>query len=596
MILAPVLAAAVVAGAPVCRPSPPQLEDAAWLARHCQVLTAADARVARAERILAQLVRLRRFAPTLTLLVLGDLRGPQAYITRTGTIVLSRRALELCLDGLGADDGDANLAFVLAHELAHWTHEDRLWTAGQGDDDLFEFAVREQEATEIKADAAAIVDITRAGFDPRVVLRGGLLRRWATQDGAATWYAQRKKHLAAQADLVTARLPLFEAGTLFLMAGRHEVAAALLVAFVKQASYEGREVLADIGFAELQLAFEALVACDARAARRFVVPAVIDTHTRAARLRGAGDASVCRDDGTFRASIDAALGHLQRAVDADADYVPARLNRLSALLLAGDVTGALSAADPAQWPRVPLSESERRALDNARVVALYLFGEQSESQDLRRKALAELRDLAVGAPDDVAATYNLARMLAELDKPSESAQAWQRVLALRPPAPLAEEARRMTGQATAHPRSDALGNGDTTPTCVAAESPPLPVPLGTIDRKRRPTLPRPSRGSPFAVHDLGKLYVYSQPAVTKPAPSPAWMAYAVETEFSPAAVVLVVQDLDPPVALAALRERQDTELADVPLADGRRVLHYDGCAYVVAGEQAVRRIVFQMDP
>jgi tetratricopeptide (TPR) repeat protein len=602
----PVLAAVLAAAALPCRPSPRQSEDVSWLRKNCRVLTRADdPKVERAHAVLEQLVELKDL-PRFDLLLIDGLDGPQAYVTRTREIVLSKVALELCYAKFSPDEAEANVAFILAHELAHWSHKDPLLAVLADDEAVFEFAVRGHEERETKADATAVVDIMRAGFDPAVVQRSTLLRRWASDDGRAIkgWYVTRKRGLSRLATRVKDNLPLFEAGAAFVMAGLYDDAAALLDAFLRATDYDGREVLSNIGFARLQPAFRILAGCDRSDALRFALPGAIDTQTRVSnlRLRGADSPSSCRDDAHFRELLARIRGDLDKTVRTDADYAPAHLNLVAALLLERRFTEALSHAESVR-SRLKLTDVQRLALDVGLAVAKYGTGEQMNNAEFRRQALDDLRRLAEQAPHDVAAAYNLARMLSELADPAdpasraEATRAWERVRTLNPPRPLAEEARRMLKPPDA-PEDDNAESADedddgATAACLAAVDVPLPFPLGLVDRKKNPTLPKPN-GKPIDF-GLGKLYVYEGPPAgkrdaAKPAP---WRAYAIETEFLPAAVQLVVQDLAQPVAASTLRERLGAPEAEVALADGRRVLRYKACAWVVEGEQAVQRLAFQ---
>lgn len=599
-MLALTLAAALAAGAPTCRPRPSQSQDVGWLRRNCHVTPRDDARVAQAERILARLVTLKGL-PSFTLVVIEDFDRDRAYVTATRAIVLSRSALELCHARFDPASAETNVAFVLAHELAHWERDDTtVALLARRDTQVMEFAVADRERIEFTADATAVVDITRAGHDPRKVLDGELLRRWATSDGGGDWYRVRKRSLDQLAASVRQHLPLFEAGTAFILAGVYDDALALLDAFVRSTRYGGREVFANLAFVRLQLAFQLLADCNAPEALRFAIPGLVDTRTGAGAFRDALGAG-CREADEARKLVADAIAELERTAPAHEDYAPAYLNLVAAYVLAERFADALSKAAKAD-ERLELSAAQRAALRGSLAVAKYGLGAHLSSRDLQLQARDELRRLAGESPGDAATAYNLARVLSELADPTDpdssaaAGQAWEHARALDLPRRLALEAARMAPASNGVDDSRRAGAATRPPTRCPTTGPDAPpIALGLVDRGTRKNLP-PAATSPLAF-EADRLHVYQSPAggAGRELPARGWTAYAIERPALPEpAVELIVEDLTPSPA-AALRERLGPPLAHLALADGRRVWRYDGCAYVIGvdGEQAVQRLVFE---
>jgi tetratricopeptide (TPR) repeat protein len=589
--LAVVLAAAASA-AP--RPNPcaglnRHRDDLVWVRANCRPLDKGDERVRQAEELLRQLTR--RHDTRASLLVLGGAPGPQAYVTKERVIVVTTQALELCRRrgkrDLSGDKARTNLVFLLAHELAHSYREDHV-TALLADQDTryFEFAVASNTLRELAADQAALVDVARAGGDARHVLKGDLLWAWAAADGDQTWAKERQKALAAHAKAVGEALPLFDAGFDFLASGDYALAAEFLDTFGERARYDAREVRNNQAFALLQQAWYALAACDLTSARRFVLPGVFDPRTLApAVTRGSGDpAETCRRDSTFRQSLDEALELLSAVEKQDPDYTPARLNLAAAYLLVGDGLGALAVVRGAP---AAASDEERAALAAAEALSLYVHATEDRFPEGRERAVKKLRELLAEHPRDTAVAYNLARMLTEMGDLT-AVKAWRAVLELEPPRVLVDSALRELKHQGVTISEDAPSSDDA---CAPLDPPPAGgLPELTLTKVRaKPLVTRQGTAQ-------GLLRAPSKAEGVR-----AWRAY---TRPGVQSVVLRAETWTEGVPVADLRRRHGTEEAELPLADGRRVLRFAPCelhdergrmafAYVVDGDTAVERLTFR---
>jgi hypothetical protein len=258
-----------------------------------------------------------------------------------------------------------------------------------------------------------------------------------------------------------------------------------------------------------------------------------------------------------------AIRHLQIAVELDHAYVPARINLASALLLEGrEPARALHVAEQA----LGLAPESVEAL-NARALALYLYGAQGSSEEMKVLALKKLADLRRQHARDVLSAYNRAAVLSERDRAAAHA-AWQEFLELEDSGAFAEMARRKLA-----------GDGPVPVSQVPAQlGPPLspPVPLGPIGADAEKRLAGMRRRS-FDIGGLAAAFYRGGPI------------RILEIEF---AVELVEEDLMEPQAAAEVIARHGRPIRDQP-ARGGRTLVYRRVAFDVTEGRVVRKIFFR---
>ncbi len=567
------LAAALATGAQPCNLDAHH-RDVAWLRAHCQPLSARDdPHVDEAHALLRRLEKARGLRPS-ELLVLGRAPRAHAYVTSDRVIVVTRQALDLCY--AKGNHAPSNLAFVLAHELAHLSHGDaQSATLAQQDTRFFEATAWAADANELKADASALLDVARIGLEPKEILGGALLRAWSQSDGGRSRWRQRKQRLARISTNVVGALPLFDAGVDFVAAGQHSSAADLLDAFVAKTGYEGAEVLNDLGFACLQ---EMLAGLDRAPARRFLLPGAFDARTFARRLeRGASGDWPSLDP----AALEPLLELFNRALSVRPDYLPARLNKATVMLLSGHAASVLDLLE-----NLDLTAAEKVEVGMARALALYLLGQAPTFEAQRAQAVGQLRELATGAPTHVPVAYNLARLLTELKQPDAPA-AWRRVLALDPPLLVREAAAEALARLSGASRSDPDAEPDAAPSSACAQPLPADAPRLGLPERRTGKGRRP-KTTTTALLPRGEWQLM------RGAGPPAWRAYR-KGNSKTAVVELVVERLEDGPRAVDLRERHGPPESELTLADGKRVLRYRGCAFVVAGDMAVERLLFTSD-
>ncbi len=416
--------------------------------------------VARAGRIFEQLrqVAEKPAACRPRLQVIDTSGSPWAIALPDCYIVLSRGALEIAYGDATAAEGDARLAFVLGHELAHLTKGDyshqEVYRALAGDAspaavrlrELFEASTdvlgSEIESSrkvtlmkETEADERGFVYAAVAGFAVDGLLgqpavgKPDFFQHWMTQtqtrlDRQHPAPEDRAHLLRTRLRKLGERLELFHYGVRLAHFGRYDDAEYFLREF--QQVFPAREVFGNLGYLYLEKAREAIVPSWAY---YYCLPAVLDSRTRAVALvsRGAdnsllvgasaGAGGVVSDvSPRAREWLNEAVGHLKRAVEADAAYLPGWLNLAVAYFYLDETHEARAAIEKAL--QQASSDLEAQYL---RALILY---RQGPTPDLWPTALKILEDLAAQPEAPACVIYNLARILEERGREGKAREVW----------------------------------------------------------------------------------------------------------------------------------------------------------------------------
>ncbi len=554
MIPALLLGTAVTAGS-TCRVTSHHRNDTAELARRCGEVSDDDPLVRRARAVLAELARVAGLvAVQPPLLVLRDYGGLHAWTTTSGAIVVPRKVLEACAPPRSRTaDGDACLAFVLAHEIAHQIHGDALPSFLQDDLDLRRAQAETTRKAEILADSEAVTLMQLTRHDVQALLKRTKLLDALLQERAET--AERPGRMRDRLRDQDALLPLFHAGMACMMAGKFEDGSVLIEDFVQQAQFRGPAELNNIGYARLQSALQRLDSDCPRRARRFVFHYSLDPSTRAGTTRGGG--LDCAPPG----ELAKATAILADVVYRFPKYLPAYLNLAAAQILAGDGVQAWATVKDART-RATGAADERLALANLEHVARYIDVDP-------QGALRDQRALAQSPDADAIAFFNLARMEEEAGNPDAARVAWRRVRELAPRGAHADEAARALGL----------------PAPASLPAPALPAPpeaLGT--RPRRPQNARSPNGG-------GRLSLIHWSDAKR-----TWTAYAIEIRRGKRSTRLVqavvAEPADDERDPARLLERYGVPPERIALGQGVSVLRYRGLAFEVRAGRVERRIFF----
>ncbi len=449
-------------------------DSAGWWIRNYGLLTIQEEPlVGRAEQVFGRVVaaadKKGNRLPSLVV-IRGD-GDPHAVALPDGSIVMSAGGLRLCYRDVPPVDGDARLAFLLGHELAHLSKDD-FWHRSAfmalqkypGTEDrrqLLEELLGQAggaaasgesirsvvRVKELQADSYGLVYMTIAGYDPAVILGGGqsFFEQWVRQlphaaadGGEHPSPMDRAVFLRSQMVQVVEELDLFHFGVRLAQLGRYEDAVRLLERFSHR--FPGREVFNNLGFCYYELARQAPAFQSHADSLRFKLPAVLDPYTPAGRYElRRQEGPEYRQDPLFRGRLDQAIRCLREAADRDPFYVPARVNLASAFVLKGEYARALAAAEDAS----KLDPADASA-GVAKAVALYLLGDNS-GLSTSGAAIELLKGIIERRPDSAAAVYDLAAILAERGRAASAHEARQAFLRIEPAGLYADEMRRVLG-------------------------------------------------------------------------------------------------------------------------------------------------------
>ena len=424
-----------------------------WRTHYQELTPTADARVARAQQLLAQLVQVAgtRRGVSPRLFVLKDdpwgIALPMAL--PDGWIVLSKGVLSLCYQE--PEKGDDRLAFVLGHELSHLM-QDHFWhikffqvlEAAKGQETQSatppDFPVEDLWHQEFQADTNGILYATMAGFSPQAIIsnkRGvNFFQAWASardpsrlgrHPNASTHPSaqQRADVLRVSLQRVTHHTASFQAGLWWLYAGDYAQAVSAFEHFL--VFFTAREVYHNLALSHHLLALQV---CQLWKPNTPVLPfqlaLAIEPVTRANQIyvntqSQRGSASHAAPEALFRRHIDEAITFYRQALSHDATYAPAAINLAHALVVRGiqSQTYGLS-ADVVEAQAILLrmqqsipNEKAMPELLNALGVVSFYAKRISEAKQL----FTHVRTLA---PDAAAPVFNLGYLAQVSGRPDEA--------------------------------------------------------------------------------------------------------------------------------------------------------------------------------
>ncbi|MEE8585092.1 MAG: tetratricopeptide repeat protein [Acidobacteriota bacterium] len=445
-------------------------------------------------------------APAPRLEIINKSKAPFAQALPEGTIILTRGGLELCYQDVSPQEGDARLAYLLGHELDHLRHGEDfhafaayvLKDADPGSP-LEVPGAGKEAANESRADRWGLIHAVMAGYDPRLILRQSesFFRQWALQPTSRAAYSghpepqERARLLLDSLREVADHLNEFYYGVRYYQLGIYQTAQPLLERF--ESRYPGREVLNNLGLIHFQRAARQLARLDGWLIIRFRFPLSLDTQTVAGRTRLRGDrpsgdlSSLAHQNRQFQDLISEALRVFEAASSQDPLYLPARLNIVSAYLLAGEYEEAFLEAMDAMEAHPGNLRAEWASL-----LATFADGWESgaSGKELASQAIEEMRALHERFPQSPEIAYNLASMLTTSRRLQEAEPVWGAFLKLEPSGPFAAEAHFRLGE----------DPGEAQIASVARTIPVSPLELGPVSSRTRQVL-RQMDSSPLEAGD-----------------------------------------------------------------------------------------------
>jgi len=379
------------------------------------------------------------------LLMIAQADDPWAMSLSDGSVILTQKGLEICYYGVDESTGNARLAFVLGHELAHLANDDYWnWTAFEAvrRHGSQKEAVREvldlltkttdaantkqarkiRKKKELHADAYGLLYASMAGYDPMAVVDNkgkNFFREWVEQITGKIAYhddlhpapEQRAAFLLAYMESIKPHILLFDFGVRLYQIGLYTEALDFFKTFKNK--FPCREVDNNIGLIHYQRAVNALAEFDKERAYQFKLSTVLDTRTRAANFRGRDDSKT-----VFRREIRKAVRHFEAACEKDPFYIPSRVNMSSALIMEEDCHGAMKVLEEA----AKIKANDPRVLNN-RAVATHCVGVKM-GFDATRKAVETLQIIPRDHPAFRDAHFNMGRFLMLDGKTKDAENAW----------------------------------------------------------------------------------------------------------------------------------------------------------------------------
>ena len=375
-------------------------------------------------------VRLTAESPiglTPSLKIINSDGKPWAVALPDGYIILSRAALEICYQGVPEETGDARLAFVLGHEIAHlangdfWHRQIYFAAAGEpdsasmekirrtvrtmagisnekGDDDWHDVV----KTKELQADDGGFLYASLAGFRTDQIFAKNkdgedFLDYWVTQtrtleDKFHLGPQERSDYLRHRFNAIATRVEYFNSGVRLAHLGRQEDAKYFFEEFQK--SFPASQVHNNLGYVYLQLARKHM---PPEVRYRFWLSTVMEnTPQLLVRSRGiSGETPALAVK-----NLDHAIDYLNRANKASPNNLSSSLNLATAYLYSGLFYKAQAVLRTAG----KMSPSDNR-IQELKALALY---QQDEDIDMWPKAVEILS--GINSPS---ARYNLAQLYEE---------------------------------------------------------------------------------------------------------------------------------------------------------------------------------------
>ena len=456
------------------------------------LMNPASSRAQRTQEIFKR-IRLSADAPigqTPSLKIINSDGKPWAMALPDGNIVLSQAALSICYQGVSSETGDARLAFVLGHEIAHLTngdfwHQQIYFTAAGEPNNASMEKVRRTVRTmagisnengeedwhnivktkELQADDGGFLFASIAGFRTDQIFsknKNGedFLNYWVKQtrtvkDKLHLGPQERSDYLRHRFHAITAQVAYFNAGVRLAHLGHLEDAKYFFKEFQK--SFPASQVHNNLGYIHLQLARKHM---PPNLRYRFWLNTVMENTppllVRSRSVEGEMPALA-------RKHIDHAIEFLRRASKASPDSLSSSLNLATAYLYSGEFYQA----------QAVLRAVEKKVPDNQRtqeLKALALY-QQDEDIDMWPKAVEILSKLKSRS-----ALYNLAQLYEERGRKDQAKHLRDQ---------LVKKKHRIPDEYAAH-LCKKLARNNCAPSDQTAQPPPIHVPLplkGSINEK-----------------------------------------------------------------------------------------------------------------
>lgn len=377
---------------------------------------------------------------TTALKVINSDGAPWAIALPDGNIVLSKGALDVCYEGVSLELGDARIAFVIGHELAHlksndfWHQEIYLSLAG-GDNqpslksakDLISAAAgipighnKEWQSVvkrkELQADDAGFLFASLAGFRTDLIIpksdEDSFLQHWVKQtrtisDELHLTPKERSSFLANRFKSISEKTEFFRYGIKLAHFGQYEDAIYFFKEY--QRAFPAHEVLNNLGYSHLQLAYKYMP--ENLQARYWLPTTLENTPALFSHNRGIGDASLSLD---VKKNLQKSIHFLKQAVNIRPDQMDSYINLATSYFYMGEYFKARAAIEDA----LKINENSTSA-QQLRALIIYEQEKDIDMWPIATKILESIRD--AGSP---AAQFNLGRLLVDRGRVGSAQDIW----------------------------------------------------------------------------------------------------------------------------------------------------------------------------
>lgn len=409
--------------------SPDRGSKAFWLTRHGEIRPEASALSRRAHDVFRRVLKAsdRRQGVEPEFLIINYSGKPWAQSLADGTVILTRNAIDFCYKDVDSETGDARIAFVIGHELAHQFNGDfwhyQFFQAAQDGAsekskafDEIRTIVKDSEnflVKELQADQYGVIYASIAGYDIDAVVSEdtNLFKEWARATDAPVFTGsashpspdQRAAAVTARLRDVIRHLTLFRAGVAAYYAGMNKESIAMMEEFARY--YPSKEVYNNIGAAYLSIAYDNYKLWKGNEALPFMLSFGIDASTKAESIEIANQESPKNDIyfARYSSAIDKAEEYLKRASESGYDYTLSRNNLGCAYILAGRFHEAVAILDEA----LAFKPNDSEILSN-RGIAYYYLADRLKTPQLKENAQADFKKALTIRKNFTAASVNLA--------------------------------------------------------------------------------------------------------------------------------------------------------------------------------------------
>lgn len=388
---------------------------------------------------------------TPSLRIINSSGRPWAIALPDGYIILSKAAIEICYKNVSPEEGDARLAFVLGHELAHlstndfWHRKMYLSLSGEHNEKSLDkirhailSAAKAQGATEndwrevikrkeLQADDAGFLYASLAGFRTDQIFSDSdnnrdFLQTWVNQtqtlDDELHFNAkERSAFLRNRFKQIMTQVEYFMSGVRLAHFGQFEDAMHFFEKFQK--AFPAHEVLNNLGFVHLQLARKHMP----NALRyQYWLPTFMDNAPAFVTRTRTMDTSLSP---ISLQHLQKSIKYFKKAVSAHSNNRLSLVNLAAAYMYLGEFHNARAYIEQAR--KLDLKSP---SVNEIRALILY---EQEKDIDMWPKTMSILKKLA--DLDIPTAWFNLAQLYESRGRSNEAKTYWQRIIALKDSTP-----------------------------------------------------------------------------------------------------------------------------------------------------------------